>query len=236
MRRKTLIGGIVVALTMGHAGVAMPKKRVITSLGTRATHQQVDPRQRALDLIGRAFTDADAWWTAQGTTPTALDLQYGDSFQDATGRNSAMWASTGSGRVTVGNRYVDALSGILSTSTRKGKRAALTNLWGLAAHERGHNLGYTHETPGIPLMADGVPFIPDRGSEWALSTLPARHTRVLQGAAVKPSRRTQPYRKGARMPGEALAAMTRGRQAGILNPADQRRALERMLAGMRRGR
>jgi hypothetical protein len=37
---------------------------------------------------------------------------------------------------------------------------------------------------------------------------------------VKATRRTQPYRKGARQPGAALMAMLRGRSLTGYNPAD----------------
>jgi hypothetical protein len=49
---------------------------------------------------------------------------------------------------------------------------------------------------------------------------------------VKPSRRTQPYRAGARHPGGALTAMTRGRTFGGYNPKD----LERRVAMLTRKR
>lgn len=41
---------------------------------------------------------------------------------------------------------------------------------------------------------------------------------------MKPTRRSQPYRVGARSPGAALTAMTKGRTAGGLNPKDAERA------------
>ena len=41
---------------------------------------------------------------------------------------------------------------------------------------------------------------------------------------MKPTRKTQPYRQGPRSPGQALNAMTRGRTAGGMNPADVKRA------------
>lgn len=55
---------------------------------------------------------------------------------------------------------------------------------------------------------------------------------------MKPTRATQPYRKGARQPGSALAAMLRGRTLYGQNPADVRRVSQRKsgLRGMLRGR
>jgi hypothetical protein len=41
---------------------------------------------------------------------------------------------------------------------------------------------------------------------------------------VKPTRQTQPYRRGARAPSAALTAMLRGRTASGFNPADIKRA------------
>jgi hypothetical protein len=43
------------------------------------------------------------------------------------------------------------------------------------------------------------------------------------------TRRTQPYRKGAREPGAALQAMTRGRTMGGYNPQDAARNVQRLM-------
>lgn len=40
---------------------------------------------------------------------------------------------------------------------------------------------------------------------------------------MKPTRATQPYRRGARMPGAALTAMLRGRSGAGWNPMDAQR-------------
>jgi hypothetical protein len=53
-------------------------------------------------------------------------------------------------------------------------------------------------------------------------------------SAVKPTRLTQPYRKGARVPGQALTAMLKGRAANGTNPADVKRAGYLMAAGRRK--
>lgn len=45
---------------------------------------------------------------------------------------------------------------------------------------------------------------------------------------MKPTRATQPYRKGPRTPGLALTAMLRGRTVGGMNPADTKRAAAAM--------
>jgi hypothetical protein len=42
---------------------------------------------------------------------------------------------------------------------------------------------------------------------------------------VRPTRQTQPYRKGAREPGAALTAMTRGRTASGYHPKDVEREM-----------
>ena len=44
---------------------------------------------------------------------------------------------------------------------------------------------------------------------------------------MRPTRRTQPYRRGARAPGQALAAMLRGRTLYGHNPMDLRRGMHR---------
>ena len=53
---------------------------------------------------------------------------------------------------------------------------------------------------------------------------------------MKPTRTTQPYRKGARHPGAALTAMLRGRTMGGWNPKDTERAQFLVRAGGRRKR
>lgn len=47
---------------------------------------------------------------------------------------------------------------------------------------------------------------------------------------MRPTRATQPYRKGPRQPGAALTAMLRGRTAGGHNPADVSRVAMLMRA------
>lgn len=49
---------------------------------------------------------------------------------------------------------------------------------------------------------------------------------------MKPTRATQPYRRGARAPGAALTAMLKGRTAAGWNPIDTQRAM--ILSGKRR--
>jgi hypothetical protein len=51
---------------------------------------------------------------------------------------------------------------------------------------------------------------------------------------MKPTRLTQPYRKGPRVPGQALTAMLKGRAANGTNPADVKRAGYLMAAGRRK--
>jgi len=50
---------------------------------------------------------------------------------------------------------------------------------------------------------------------------------------VKPTRKTQPYRTGARQPSDALRAMLRGRTFGGYNPKDIERRVQ-MLTRKRR--
>jgi hypothetical protein len=47
---------------------------------------------------------------------------------------------------------------------------------------------------------------------------------------VKPTRATQPYRRGARVPGPALTAMLKGRTAASYNPQDAVRDWQSMRA------
>ena len=53
---------------------------------------------------------------------------------------------------------------------------------------------------------------------------------------MKPTRRTQPYRQGARHPGTALTMMLRGRTTGGWNPKDIERTKFLMRAGKRASR
>lgn len=46
---------------------------------------------------------------------------------------------------------------------------------------------------------------------------------------MKPSRRTQPYRRGDRAPGAALRAMLLGKPFFLANPADYQRQLRRLM-------
>lgn len=50
---------------------------------------------------------------------------------------------------------------------------------------------------------------------------------------MKPTRRTQPYRQGARHPGAALTAMLKGRTTGGWNPKDVERVKMLTRAGGR---
>lgn len=52
---------------------------------------------------------------------------------------------------------------------------------------------------------------------------------------MKATRKTQPYRKGAREPGTALDMILAGRSPTVGNPADQRRQLMLILRKVRRG-
>lgn len=53
---------------------------------------------------------------------------------------------------------------------------------------------------------------------------------------MKPTRKTQPFRVGPRMPGASLTAMSRGKTFGGANPQDAQRAAFLVSAGKRRGR
>lgn len=53
---------------------------------------------------------------------------------------------------------------------------------------------------------------------------------------MKPTRKTQPFRVGPRMPGASLTAMTRGRTFGGMNSQDAKRAAFLVDAGKRKGR
>lgn len=53
---------------------------------------------------------------------------------------------------------------------------------------------------------------------------------------VKPTRATQPYRKGARRPGAALAAMLKGKPGYLPNPQGLKRRMQREAARAQRRR
>lgn len=52
---------------------------------------------------------------------------------------------------------------------------------------------------------------------------------------MKPTRTSQPYRKGARQPGPALSAMTKGAPAFLPNPAALTRMAQRRARRKARG-
>lgn len=54
---------------------------------------------------------------------------------------------------------------------------------------------------------------------------------MIRGMAT---RKTQPYRKGARVPGAALSAMLKGRTAGGYNPQDSQRQAVKLLTRSRK--
>lgn len=51
---------------------------------------------------------------------------------------------------------------------------------------------------------------------------------------VKPTRLTQPYRRGARQPGPALNAMLKGRTSAGYNPMDAKRNVQSLVAAGKR--
>ncbi len=48
---------------------------------------------------------------------------------------------------------------------------------------------------------------------------------------MKPSRRTQPHRKGGRAPGSALSAMLAGKPKFMVNPMDAKRRMQKKRRG-----
>jgi len=53
---------------------------------------------------------------------------------------------------------------------------------------------------------------------------------------LKPTRRTQPYRKGARLPGPVLDMILKGSATNQPNPIEPTRQLSRLIARMRKRR
>lgn len=132
---------------------------------------RVDKAPVSIDQYLRmAFTDADAWWKAQGTPPPPLELTYGTLPPGATPGAEA-WGWYNSGHVQMNTeRFPKDYEGIHTIKALAGKRSTLSRLWALAAHERGHNLGYQHTPDGI--MRPDLRDIPGRAFTWAAQLLP----------------------------------------------------------------
>lgn len=123
-----------------------------------------------LMLASAAVADADAWWSAQGSPPPCDGhaLVFLDSPAE-TGASFAGFAHFYACDVHFRPAFMDRTLTVLATGPRRAKLILLAQLWALAAHERGHNIGYGH-IPGTVMQADSA-VIPGAGYSWALSLL-----------------------------------------------------------------
>lgn len=171
MLRKLAV--LTLLFTVVHSGASMAKARVIKRKPVYGQGISRLPTGNTLptayNLATQAITDADQWWTRQGSAPPPLQLDVAASVD---GEHTG-YGWYGSGRMQITPTYLDGLNRALAHSaTRRGKVEALVGLWSLMAHERGHNIGYQHIPGGI--MDAGWTSPPGAAYEWAASVLPKR--------------------------------------------------------------
>jgi len=121
-------------------------------------------------MLRSAVADADGWWVSiSGRRPPALSLYIYDRDSEAAAYANAaggVWVARSerdSWWNTATNRLVP----------RPDRLNMLARVWGVMAHERGHNLGLAH---GSGVMGDGSVerVLPGRAFDWAHRMLPAR--------------------------------------------------------------
>jgi hypothetical protein len=153
-------------------------KRHSYGQGIAALTQDAQLLPTAYNLAVQAVGNTDQWWTRQGSTPPAPQISTVDTLSyDHPGGASSAQAVYGTGQIQFRNGYLDNLNRLLMNrrTPRKAKLQLLAQLWGLSAHEVGHNLNYQHTETGI--MNPDIPVLPGAAYEWAASVLPKRARR-----------------------------------------------------------
>lgn len=185
------------ALLLVQPGVAMAKKRVIKRAkpaygnGTSQLVQAAYAPPTAYNLAVQAVQDADAWWANQGSPPPAADIAVTDNMHGAT--TSSAYGYEHSGRLEFRTSYLDNLNRLLNSGSLQSRRQVVAQLWGLAAHERGHNIGYEHDRGGI--MDPNLAGMPGEAYAWAAEQIPQRRIIRKKGGVSAPKprhRRTVP--------------------------------------------
>ncbi len=125
-------------------------------------------------LFRDAVADADAWWErVVGSRPDPLVFFVYDQDDEGTAYGQYDGGSIYLTRVTRNYWWSEANN---RNEPRSVRRVALTHLWSIAAHERGHNLGLRHHSqagcPGNIMCL--APTRPWRAFVWAKSKIPVR--------------------------------------------------------------
>lgn len=152
----------------------MTKRRRVVRRATTAPPPRHVGGPTPVDAYGmfqQAVGNADQWWTQQGSAPPPLQIQRVTQLPGSNDTASS-YAYYGTGQVDVADRYLSRVAGLLANPSLKVRREALAQMWGLAAHERGHNLNYQDVETGI--MDPNLPAIPGQAYQWAAEMLPAK--------------------------------------------------------------
>ncbi len=141
----------------------------------QATHVQADA------LFRSAVADADNWWVkATGHRPPSMHLYVYDKDDGA-----AAYAELCGATVRLSRQYRDDVWRYVNSGANSfdDRVFALTRLWVVAAHERGHNLCMRHQTEGCPsnLMCEDA----GNASPWEATRWARRKLRDLRIAAGK---------------------------------------------------
>lgn len=121
-------------------------------------------------LVQQAVGNADQWWTGQGSPPPTAHLQRVAQMPADAGQGASAYGSYNNGELEFSNDYLARTARLLENPSLKIRRQVLAQMWGLAAHERGHNIGYGHDRGGI--MNPDLPAIPGQAYVWAAQMLP----------------------------------------------------------------
>jgi hypothetical protein len=164
----------------------------VASYGSAARQAKVKAAPTAYDLALSAGADADNWWASQGSRPPGPLVL---NTNPVTHHGARAETTIGGTTVDVNPKLLDHVNRVLTSrrTNRHQKLDALTTLWGVMAHERGHNIGYDHGVS--PLMAAKGLGIPGASFKWARSVLgpptaaDRREPSYVSGHAMRPKRK-----------------------------------------------
>ncbi len=136
-------------------------------------------------FLRAAAAEADEWWlSVVGRTPPALALYV---YTAPEGAVEGAYGELGTGNVLVSRSFRNYVwENALARNSLRGRRSALALLWGVIAHERGHNLGFEHSAdPGSLMYWHVEANLPARAMAWAARLAPAKRRHKLLTSAGK---------------------------------------------------